>query len=54
MSEKLPIKKVVEGLLKLQDSSEDATLVGIGPMSPNLLQATFELAQEYEIGRAHV
>jgi len=47
MSEKLPIKKVVEGLLKLQDSSEDATLVGIGPMSPNLLQATFELAQEY-------
>ena len=48
MSEKLPIKKVVEGLIKLQDSSEDATLVGIGPMSSNLLQATFELAQEYD------
>ena len=35
---KLPIKKVVEGLLKLQDTGESATLLGIGPMSPNLLQ----------------
>ena len=29
---KLPIKKVVEGLLKLQDTGESATLLGIGPM----------------------
>lgn len=48
MAEKLPIKKVVEGLLKLQDEGKDATLIGIGPMSSNLLQATFELAQEYD------
>ena len=27
--EKLPIKKVVEGLLKLQDSGDSATLLGI-------------------------
>ena len=46
--EKLSIKKVVEGLLKLQDTGESATLLGIGPMSPNLLQATFELGQEHD------
>ena len=48
MADKLPIKKVVEGLLKLQDEGKDATLIGIGPMSSNLLQATFELASEYD------
>ena len=46
--EKLPIKKVVEGLLKLQDSGDSATLLGIGPMSPNLLQASFEIARDYD------
>ena len=45
---KLPIKKVVEGLLKLQDTGESATLLGIGPMSPNLLQASFEIAKDYD------
>ena len=45
---KLPIKKVVEGLLKLQDTGESATLLGIGPMSSNLLQASFELARDYD------
>ena len=45
---KLPIKKVVDGLLKLQDTVESATLLGIGPMSSNLLQASFELARDYD------
>lgn len=45
---KMPIKEVVEGLLKLQDTGESATLLGIGPMSPNLLQASFELAKDYD------
>ena len=44
--EKLPIKKAVEGLLKLQDTGKSATLLGIGPMSPNLLQAAFELGRD--------
>ncbi len=51
---KLPIKKVVEGLLKLQDSGEDATLIGIGPMSSNLLQATFELARECDFSPMYI
>ena len=41
-----PIHDAVKGLLKLQDTGDHATLVGIGPMSPNLLQAAFELAKE--------
>lgn len=45
---KMPIKQVVEGLLKLQDTGESATLLGIGPMSVNLLQASFELARDYD------
>lgn len=45
---KLSIKKVVDGLLKLQDTGESATLLGIGPMSSNLLQASFELARDYD------
>ena len=44
--EKLPIKKAVEGLLKLQDTGKSATLLGIGPMSPNLLHAAFELGRD--------
>lgn len=43
---KLPIKTVVEGLLNLQASGESATLLGIGPMSKNCVQATLELSQE--------
>ena len=41
-------KRQVEGLLKLQDTGESATLLGIGPMSPNLLQASFEIAKDYD------
>ncbi|TDW25074.1 tagatose-1,6-bisphosphate aldolase non-catalytic subunit AgaZ/GatZ [Breznakia blatticola] len=44
--EKMPIKKVVEGLLKLQQHGESATLLGIGPMSKNCVQATLELSKE--------
>ncbi|MBM7689073.1 sugar-phosphate kinase [Enterococcus ureilyticus] len=44
--EKLPIKKVVEGLLELQKTGESATLLGIGPMSKNCVQATLELSKE--------
>lgn len=43
---KLPIKKVVEGLLELQKTGESATLLGIGPMSKNCVQATLELSKE--------
>ncbi|MGX7149989.1 class II D-tagatose-bisphosphate aldolase non-catalytic subunit [Enterococcus ureasiticus] len=43
---KLPIKKVVESLLKLQKTGESATLLGIGPMSKNCVQATLELSKE--------
>ena len=44
--EKLPIKKVVEGLLDLQTTGESATLLGIGPMSKNCVQATLELSKD--------
>ncbi|WP_313628489.1 class II D-tagatose-bisphosphate aldolase non-catalytic subunit [Enterococcus italicus] len=44
--EKLPIKTVVEGLLDLQKTGESATLLGIGPMSKNCVQATLELSKE--------
>lgn len=41
----LPIQQAVTGLLRLQETGDHATLIGIGPMSPNLLQAAFELAK---------
>ena len=41
--QKLPIKRTVEGLLRLQDTGTSATLLGIGPMSSNLLQAALNL-----------
>lgn len=43
---KLPIKKTVQGLLKLQETGESATILGIGPMSKNCVQATLELSKE--------
>lgn len=43
---KTPIKTVVEGLLKLQESGDSATLLGIGPMSRNAVQAALELSNE--------
>lgn len=46
MADKLSIRHAVQGMLKLQDSGDHATMIGIGPMSPNLLQAAFELARD--------
>lgn len=43
---KLPIKKVVERLLTLQETGKSATILGIGPMSKNCLQAALELSKE--------
>lgn len=43
---KLPIKSVVEGLLTLQETGNSATILGIGPMSKNCVQATLELSKE--------
>ncbi len=44
--EKIAIKKVVQRLLELQKTGEGATLLGIGPMSKNCVQATLELSKE--------
>jgi tagatose-1,6-bisphosphate aldolase non-catalytic subunit AgaZ/GatZ len=46
MSEKVSIKSAVTDMLKLQDEGRYSTLLGIGPMSPNLLQASFEIARD--------
>ena len=43
---KTPIKSVVEGLLKLQETGKSATLLGIGPMSRNCVQAALELSND--------
>lgn len=43
---KLSIKETVQGLLELQKTGESATLLGIGPMSKNCVQAALELSQE--------
>ncbi|MFT8917131.1 MAG: class II D-tagatose-bisphosphate aldolase, non-catalytic subunit [Oenococcus sp.] len=45
-TQKLSLKQTVLNILKLQDSGNYSTLVGIGPMSSNLLQASFELAKD--------
>lgn len=42
----ISIKKTISGMLKLQEKQRFSTLIGIGPMSPNLLQASFELARD--------
>lgn len=47
--EKLPIKRVVDGLLKLKETGESGTLLGIGPMSSNLLRASFELGRDLDV-----
>lgn len=44
--EKVSIKSAVEGLLKLQETGDSATLLGIGPMSQNCVQAALELSNE--------
>lgn len=44
--EKVSIKSTVEGLLKLQETGDSATLLGIGPMSQNCVQAALELSNE--------
>lgn len=43
---KLSIKRTVEGLLELQKSGNSATILGIGPMSKNCLQASLELSND--------
>lgn len=45
---KTPIKSTIKALLELQEEDKSATLLGIGPMSKNLLQASFELARDYD------
>ena len=44
--QKLSIKQAITGILKLQDQGCYSTLIGIGPMSSNLLKASFELARD--------
>ena len=48
MANKLTIMQTVEGMLKLTEQGKPSTLIGIGPMSSNLLQATFELARDFD------
>ena len=43
---KLTMMQTVEGMIELTAQGRPSTLIGIGPMSPNLLQATFELARD--------
>lgn len=45
---KLSIKQVVDASLQLQKEGKGSTMIGIGPMSKNLLQASFELARDYD------
>ncbi|WP_323707084.1 class II D-tagatose-bisphosphate aldolase, non-catalytic subunit [Mammaliicoccus vitulinus] len=42
----LTIKNVVKGLLKLQDNDDSGTIIGIGPMSKNCVQAALEVSKE--------
>lgn len=44
--EKISIKKLVTGMLELKDQGDISTLLGIGPMSLNLIKATLELARD--------
>lgn len=44
----LNMNQAVQALLKLREQGDPATLIGIGPMSPNLLRATFELARDLD------
>ena len=43
---KLTMMQTVEGMIELTAQGRPSTLIGIGPMSPNLLQATLELARD--------
>ena len=43
---KVSINTAVKTILELQKENKGATLLGIGPMSKNLLQASFELARD--------
>lgn len=43
---KLTMMQTVGGMIELTAQGRPSTLIGIGPMSPNLLQATFELARD--------
>ncbi|MCR4871234.1 MAG: class II D-tagatose-bisphosphate aldolase, non-catalytic subunit [Atopobiaceae bacterium] len=43
---KLTMMQTVEGMIELTAQGRPSTMIGIGPMSPNLLQAAFELARD--------
>ena len=45
---KIPIQDYVKAMLKLQEQGEYASLLGIGPMSPNLIKASLELAKDFD------
>lgn len=44
--EKLTVNQVVKGLLKLHEKGESASIIGVGPMSKNCVQATLELSRD--------
>lgn len=48
LMKKLPIKTVVENLLSLQKKGDSGTMIGIGPMSKNCVQASLELSKDYD------
>lgn len=43
---KISINDVVRGLIKLHERGESATILGIGPMSKNCVQAALELSRD--------
>lgn len=45
---KITIQSAVQSILDLQKEGKGANLLGIGPMSANLLQASFELAKDHD------
>lgn len=48
MNSKLSMREVVEAMLKLQIKGEKATILGVGPMSKNCVQASLEVSNELD------
>lgn len=46
-AKKLSVRNLTKGLLRLQEAGDPTTLLCIGPMSSNLLRASFELARDH-------
>ena len=46
--QKINIRQAVDQIFKLQDAKKGASMLGIGPMSSRLLEASFELAKEMD------